>query len=276
MAKIRTERREGSRFYRDSDSQQRVPGVTSIIDMLNKPFLPPWNAKMVAELAIDSIDFLQRMAESDKQGAIDYLRHAARRYTDEASVRGTKAHDIFELEIRGQDSGEIEQELIPYRDNFRRFLDVAQPKLIRAEETVWSDEHGYAGRFDALAELLLDEDGRLDPRGEPSQKIIDYKTGKRVYPSVALQNSAYRWAERIIAQSGQVEPMPPIDGGMVLRCNAAGWELTPVRTDREVFAAFLLLREVFRWEKETSKTVLLKPIAGSARKFQTGSTRRGK
>ncbi|WP_243869636.1 hypothetical protein [Streptomyces liangshanensis] len=67
MGQIRTITRSGSRFYFDPEKLDlKVPGVTSIIGMLPKPFLAFWNAKMVAELAVDSLPFVQQMAERDR------------------------------------------------------------------------------------------------------------------------------------------------------------------------------------------------------------------
>lgn len=50
---IRTLTRGGARWYVDPDTGTKVPGVTSIINVLDKPFLSPWAAKMVAEFAVE-------------------------------------------------------------------------------------------------------------------------------------------------------------------------------------------------------------------------------
>ena len=50
--------------------------------------------------------------------------------------------------------------------------------------------------------------------------------------------------------------MPQVDGALGLHLTPLGYRLIEVRADRDVFAAFLYAREVFRWQQETSKTVL--------------------
>jgi hypothetical protein len=43
-----------------------------------------------------------------------------------------------------------------------------------------------------------------------------------------------------------------------------------------VFAQFLHLRATFDWDRETSKTVIGKPLAAGGTSFVTGTQRRGK
>lgn len=287
MAKVRTTHIGGSRFYVDTESMQKVPGVTSVIGMLAKPFLQPWAAKMSAELAVDSLDYLPALAKRDRDGAVDFLKGASRRYSSERARIGSEAHDLMERMIRGE-SVEIERGkayLTQYRDLFQDFLDTVQPELIRAEDASWSDTHGFAGSFDAVLELKLDETGKPDPHGESHTIIVDWKTSKSTYSEVALQLAAYRWADRIISPDGTSEPMPAVDGAAVFHITAqdesigtkAQWSLKPVRTDKDdVFATFLHLLEIFKWDKEISKTVIGKPLARSASRFISGTERRSR
>lgn len=275
---IRTVQKSGSRFYFDTAQPDiKVPGVTSIVGMLPKPFLQFWNAKMVAELAVDSLDFIKQMAERDRQGAVDYLKGAARRYTKIRADVGSDAHDLFERMIRGESTGSIHPDLRPYHQHFSEFLDIVQPELVRAEDVAWSDEHQYAGSFDAMLRLKLDDNGKPDPHGDSALVVADWKTSKSTYPDVALQMSAYAHADRIISPSGESEPMPEFDGACVLHITPDAWEFKPVRIDRDdVFGHFLHLRETFKWDREVSKTVLGSPIAGSSAALVTGTQRRAK
>ncbi|MER5629599.1 hypothetical protein ABT098_03950 [Streptomyces nitrosporeus] len=280
MGQIRTISRSGSRFYFDPEKPDlKVPGVTSIISMLPKPFLAFWNAKMVAELAVDSLPFVQQMAERDRQGAVDYLKGAARRYTKRRADVGSDAHDLFERMIRGEALGRVHPDLIPYRDNFAEFLTAVNPELVRAEDVAWSDQHAYAGSFDAILNVWLDEDGKPTPdrSGERHTVIADWKTSKATYPDVALQMSAYAHADRIIDAQGVSEPMPEFDGACVLHITDETWAFKPVRIDSaDVFATFLRLREIFTWDRETSKTVIGRAIAQAAAQLVTGTQRRAK
>lgn len=275
---IKTTEGNGPRFYfEESDPATKYPGVTSITGMLPKPFLSRWNANMAADLALDSIDYVARMAERDRKGAQQYIAGAAFRYTKARSKVGSDAHDLFERMIRGETMGRVHPDMEPYRRHFAEFLADVQPELVRAEDVAWSDTHEYAGSFDGILRLKLNEAGRLDPAGELALVMADWKTGKSVYPEVALQMSGYAHADELVSPDGTRAPMPTFDGACVLHITADAWDFLPVRIDREdVFAQFLNLRRTFDWDRKTSKTVLGHSIAGSARRLVTGTQRRGK
>ncbi|MFF2406706.1 hypothetical protein [Streptomyces sp. NPDC058092] len=277
MGSVRTIMRSGSRFYVDPETAIKVPGVTSVVGMLPKPFLTFWAAKMTAELAVDSIDFVSRMAEQDRDGAVDYLKGASRRYTKVRADVGSEAHDLFERMIRGERVAFVAPDLEPYRKHFAEFLEAVNPELVRAEDVAWSDAHEYAGSFDAILRVWLDEDGKPTPdrSGTPHLLIVDWKTSKSTYPDVALQMSAYAHADRIIDAEGNEFAMPDLDGAAVLHITPDQWAFKPVRIDRDVFEVFLTLRRVFTWDRETSKTVIGRAIAKST-KIVTGTQRRAK
>ncbi|MEU9388683.1 hypothetical protein AB0D86_01620 [Streptomyces sp. NPDC048324] len=279
MGRVRTIQRGGSRFYVHPERPEiKVPGVTSVVGMLPKPFLMFWAAKMTAELAVDSLPFVAQMAERDRQGAVDYLKGASRRYTKMRADVGSDAHDLFERMIRGQFVGSVHPDLAPYRDNFADFLEAVNPRLERAEDVAWSDAHGYAGSFDAVLTVWLDDDGNPTPdrSGTPHLLMADWKTSKATYPDVALQMSAYANADRIISPDGESEPMPEFDGAAVLHITPELWEFKPVRIDEEVFSFFLALRKVFTWDRDVSKTVIGRAIAKSVGSLVTGTQRRAK
>lgn len=279
MGRVRTIQRGGSRFYIHPERPEiKVPGVTSVVGMLPKPFLMYWAAKMAAELAVDSLPFVAQMAERDRQGAIDYLKGASRRYTKMRADVGSDAHDLFERLIRGEYVGRVHPDLEPYRRNFVAFLEAVNPRLERAEDVAWSDEHGYAGSFDAVLTVWLDDDGKPTPdrSGTPHLLMVDWKTSKDTYADVALQMCAYAFADRIISPDGTSEPMPEFDGAAVLHITPEQWAFKPVRVDRDVFAFFLALRKVFTWDREVSKSVIGRAIAKSTGQLVTGTQRRAR
>ncbi|MEV7402857.1 hypothetical protein AB0N93_21000 [Streptomyces sp. NPDC091267] len=288
MGTVRTIYKSGSRFYVHPDRREIIhPGVTSVIGMLPKPFLQRWSANMAAELAVDSIDFLADMASRDRDGAIKYVAGAAHRYTKHRADVGSKAHDLFERMIRtgaftardstGEFLAHVHPDMVPYRAHFAEFLSVVNPELVRAEDVAWSDTHGYAGSFDAILRVWLDEKGKPTPdrSGVPALLMVDWKTSKGTYPDVALQMAAYARADFLIDPDGNREPTPEFDGAAVLHITPDGWEFKPVRIDDEVFAVFLSLRHIFDWDRTVSKSVLGRAIAKAVR-LVTGTQRRAK
>ncbi|WP_235438023.1 hypothetical protein [Kitasatospora griseola] len=254
----------------NQETKETVPGVTSIIGMLPKPFLTQWAAKMTAEAAVDNLPAVTAIADGDRAGAIDFLKGAHWRYTRSRASIGSEAHDMFERMIRGEyvSSRYLPDAMRPYHGHFAEFLDTVQPELIRAEDVAWSDRYKYAGSFDALLRIKDDD-------GTPTVVMADWKTSKDTYPEVALQMCAYGYADWIIDPDGNREPMPHVDAAAVLHITDDKWAFKPVRFDDAVFDVFVHLRQIFDWDKELSKTVLGKPFAqGGAKRLVTGTERR--
>jgi hypothetical protein len=242
-------------------------------------FLGPWNAKMAATLAVDSIDFVADMAARDRDGAIQYLSGAARRYTKVRADVGSEAHDLFERIMRGEYVGRVRDDLTPYVTHFREFLEAVNPEFVRAEDVAWSDTYGYAGSFDVWLRVWLDAAGNITPdrSGTPHLIMADWKTSKATYPDVALQLAAYMRADFVIdGETGETEPMPAFDGAAVLHITDETWAFKPVETGDAVFAEFLRLRGTFDWDRELSRKVIGKPLAKKAGKLVTGTQRRAR
>lgn len=286
MGKVQNDDSGSTRVYfKEVDPATRYPSVTAVVDMLPKKFLQRWYANEAAKLALDSIDYLQRMSDRDYEGAKRWVAGAAWRYTNDRGKIGSKAHDLFERMMRGQTLRRQHPDLEPYRKNFREFMDTVKPVLVRAEDVAWSDTHEYAGSFDAWLRLrvVVLEDGTwvLDPNNLSGQAvwvnvIADWKTSKSIWPSVALQMAAYAFADKIIDPEGSEEPMPVFDGAVVLHITPDGWSLVPVYAHemRQAFAWFLHLRSTLDWEREGSRKALGKPLA-SSKMLLTGTERRG-
>ncbi|MFD3956562.1 MULTISPECIES: PD-(D/E)XK nuclease family protein [Streptomyces] len=264
MSSVNTIMRGGSRFYVEPETGVKAPGVTSIISMGPKPFLQFWSAKMAAECAVDNIGSLVGLAMNDRQGAIDFVKGAARRYTKQRADVGSEAHDLFERMARGEVVRRVHPDLEPYRAHFAEFLDQAQPEFLRMEDVAWSEKHNYAGSFDAIARI----------GGEVV--MLDYKTSKATYADVSLQATAYAYADVILDADGNRHEMPKCDAGAVLHVTPEQWALKPVEVSDRVFAQFLALRKTFDWDRETSKEVIGKPVMSGGTSLVTGTQRRAK
>lgn len=281
MPTVETVKKGGARFYvSPTQPNVTVPGVTSIISMLPKPFLQRWSANQAAELAVDAIDYLKEMVGRDPEGAKRFISGAAYRYTQARAKLGSRAHDAFERLMNGEELDYVHPDIRAHVDHFRQFLAAVNPELVRAEDVAWSYEHNYAGSFDAILRIWVTQneagDIVIDPTraGTPTLVIVDYKTSKSTYPDVALQLAAYRHADVVIDPEGNEVPMPAIDSAAVLHITDEAWSFKGVRADDEVFQHFLTLKKTFAWDRDVSKTVLGKALAGSQKKMTTGTQRR--
>ena len=259
-----------------SDGEHKYPGVTGITGCLPKPFLVGWSARMSAELAVDSIDYVGQMVARDRKGAMDYLGYAHTRYSNSRADLGSRAHVLFEQMMRGETPGRVHPDLEQHKVNFAEFLDAAQPTLLAAEDIAWSDSYQYAGSFDAIMRLRLNERGDLDQHGEPADILVDYKTSKRIYPDVALQLAAYRHADEIVFADDTAKPMWGTDGGAVLWVTDADWDFRLLDTGDDVFDVFVALRRrIYDWEHSLSRHVIGRSLARKSRLI-TGTERRGR
>lgn len=249
VPKVSTIKRGDSRFYVEPETGAKVPGVTSVVSMLPKPFLTRWAAKSVAEWTAENLGPVVGLMLKDPSGAVDLMKGAPWRDTRQAADTGTEVHDLFERLSKGEAIGRVHPDIKPYVDHFEAFLQEFSPEYVLMEETVWSDAHAYAGSFDALVRI----EGEL--------VWVDYKTTRSgVHEEVALQLAAYSRADHVLRGDGTRVPLPKSDQAACLHVRPEGWKLVPVRIGDDVFEHFLHLRETFRWEKEVKDTVLGRPL----------------
>ncbi len=146
--------------YKNSDGK-RVPGVTTITGVMNKPALVPWANK----LGLEGIE--------------------VRKYVDDLAVIGTLAHYMVECHIKT-----IKPDLDDYSKNqidaaiisFQKYLDWEsrnKVEYVDSELSLVSDGMGYGGQIDIIAVL------------NGVRTLIDIKTCKAIYPDHFLQVSAY-------------------------------------------------------------------------------------
>lgn len=241
--------RGGKRFY--SWRNENYWSVTTIISGgIPKPALLPWGIKMVAEGAADMADKLPAMVATDREGAIRFLKGLPYAKRDAAGDLGTLVHAAVEAHSLKRPMPPWNKLVEPYMRGFAQFLEDFSPTFTATEASVYNRSQKYAGTLDAIATFTL-------PLYEqPGSYLLDVKSGKGVYAEVGLQCSAYAHAEFIGLPDGSEAPMPSVDGALCLHLTPTGYRLIEVRADDEVFQAFLYAREVFRWQEETSKTVL--------------------
>ena len=146
--------------YRTADGKI-VPGVTTVLSVINKPALVPWANNLG----------LQGISVKD--------------YVDKLAKIGTLAHYFVECDLRGD-----EPDLDAYSPEEIRIAETClikywdwkaenDPKPILIEEQLVSSKWGFGGTIDLFCEI----------RGV--KWLVDLKTGKAIYPEQITQLSAY-------------------------------------------------------------------------------------
>ncbi len=157
----------------------RVPGVTTILDVINKPALPVW-ANRLGFNRVNATDHL------------DFLASA-----------GTLAHHMIEHRLIGgalDIAGYTQDQTALAERALSGFLAWAEGKALETHElelSLISETHGYGGTLDFLGLV----DGVLT--------VADWKTSGRIYDDHLYQLAGYHG---LLTENGYT-----VDGAMVLR-----------------------------------------------------------
>jgi hypothetical protein len=290
----------GNRIYTWSGTGalEEFYSVTTIISGGIPKYLVPWASKIVAELAYGDVLArgphsrssaivrrwaaegrayvtaqretgmkLEKVKLTDSRDmALRYLKGEPERVRDEAGVRGSKVHEAAEelvlaharenarLFIAGEKLPVYEADIDPHMAAFVRWLNAYRPVYLATEATVYSRTGVYAGTGDAFLSVPIN--------GVETVLCLDYKSGRAIYPEVAVQTSAYAHGEFIGGADGVTEfPVPKVDGTAVLHITPRGCVLRRLRYDEAVYATFQYAREIFRWGVDLSRTALGDVIA---------------
>lgn len=148
--------------YKDSQGNI-VPGVTTILGILNKPALIIWANK----LGLRGID--------------------STKYRDEMADIGTLAHYLIMSYLKKEkpNTDDYSKEQIDKAENcllsFFEWEKTHTIEPILIEAPLVSNLYGYGGTIDLYCKL----------DGEPT--LIDFKTGKAIYPEMVYQLAAYEF-----------------------------------------------------------------------------------
>ena len=206
----------------------RVPSVTTVLSVLNKPALVPWANK----LGLQGID--------------------STKYVDEKAAIGTLAHEMIQSFIHDKIAGALFEDNLPigiedYTDytpnqvtqaklSFSKFLKWYKENDIEpilSEQGFISEFYQFGGTIDFLCKLS----GKLT--------LVDFKTCKAIYSEHFIQLSAY---EELLGEAGY-----PIDESRILRIGRdedEGFEEF-VRTDLACqFLIFYHCGEIYRLRQE--------------------------
>jgi hypothetical protein len=249
----RTTKREvrGSRWYTVPNGEE-YPSVTTILSVIAKPALIVWSAKVERELVTNvSAQLYEDVAGTPRMSKIAYLNTLAARLGKErahtkemakAGDIGSQAHSLIEWNLKASlmyeagpsphVSDKATWAFMAWED-WKKSVDL---KPVFVEQTVFSETHGYAGTMDLLAYV----NGVLT--------VLDWKTGKAVYPEALVQNAAYRHALR---EMGQGDPVQ----GLIVRLPKVetdpDFQVVKVeQPESELLSIFLNAKKLWEWSQK--------------------------
>lgn len=258
------------RHYVHPVTGQALPGVTTVLEALDKPGLDNWKVTTTAEYAVKNRHLLVQL---DEPAALQMVQGASNRQANSAADKGTDVHSILEDLANGVAVVRTPQNgwVIDTWEALNREFDV---QVLEIEPTFWNPgiqrnpetgelELGYAGSADLLALV----DGVLT--------VLDWKTmGSGIYGEVALQTCGYGMAPYILrpdgteidvrATYGEVQQtmavwLRPEDNGPVY-VGKAGWSLIPLIYDELTWLSFRAVRIAWEWQNVWSEDAVGKPL----------------
>jgi len=231
-----------------------LPSVTTILQVVGKPALVPWAAKVEREMVIEASSNLYLDVAGtppmSKAGWITTLldrigkTRAHVKETQKASEIGSQAHALIEWRLKAKmlmEAGpapSVTDKAVIAFNAWEKWAESVALKPIFIEQVVYSVEYGFAGTLDLFAEV----------NGVPT--VIDWKTGKAVYAEAHLQNASYRHALREMRhgdpQAGMIIRLPKVE-------TDPEFEVVMARSEEECFPIFLNTLELWKWSNARSE-----------------------
>lgn len=230
------------------------PSVTTILNNINKPALVNWAALEVAKYAYSERDIWHNLEEA---AAIDLLKRAPYRDSRKKMDIGSAAHIAIDAYLKAGSQAATEEapeigdlDLLPYVAGALRFLDDHVQRILHSEVTFVNLTYHYAGTCDLVAKL---KDGSI--------AVVDWKTGKRLYPEVALQLSAYANNEFAVNPDGTRLTVAPVTSAVAVHLDGqAGYTAQPIVLSPQLFKTFIALRTLQKYRDTLEDTVLGEPL----------------
>lgn len=223
-------------YYTDTlpdGDEIRVPSVTTILsDGIPKSGLVAWSAGLAAEYAVEHWDELGSVGTLEK---IKRIQGAARAERSKAAGKGTTIHRIAEKLLHGE-SVPIPEGLEGYVEACVRFLDEYEIEPVLSETAVVNRSVPYAGTLDLVGDML------------GQRWLLDWKTGKSVYPETALQLAAYARAEFYLEEKRE-QPLAEIgiERGAVVHLRSDGFDVYPMDISQRSYSLFRYVAVVAQW-----------------------------
>jgi len=175
-----------------------LPSVTTILGVVGKPALVNWAAQTTKKEVIGvAADLYSSIAEGKPLSKANFAltlddwlgkSRAHEKELARAGNIGTQLHKHIEWTLRRELGQKVPKQPAISKEAMNAFAawvkwrENVNLEPIHIEQEVYSLEYGFAGTLDLYARV----DGKLS--------VLDWKSGKAIYPEAYLQNAAYRCA----------------------------------------------------------------------------------
>lgn len=240
------------------------PGVTTIIGMMDKSGPLLWWATEQCELyGTQAIRNLEAQMKLNGGGelttvSVEFMRKTLaemkrnyRTVKQEAADIGAMVHDYLHTFLMWREFGgkQPEKPIVDTATGITsemiekanaainaglKFYTEHEVKPLTLESPVWSPTHGFIGTDDFIGMI----DGEM--------VVADYKTSKRIYPSVWLQTAAYQMAYCEEHPKAKIKARVAINVG---KDGTLDYQRRPSEFLEADFRCFLGLRDTYMWDR---------------------------
>lgn len=159
---------------------EKLKGVTTALQILAKPALITWAAKMAADYIEQTLEAGIAYDEVQIKEFAKAAQWAHRAKKDTAADTGTMIHQWIQDYVEGKDPKmPVNEGMQQAIKNFVEWWTKQDVKVLKAEQKLCSRKLKLAGTADLVCEL----NGKLT--------VLDWKTGSGIYPEMLLQMGAY-------------------------------------------------------------------------------------
>ena len=213
----------GKKIHSYTDSKGKkllsVTEVTGTIDKSNALII--WATRLMGKYLLDN--FLDKNLTNE---AVEISFREWRKAKEKAADIGSSIHNWIEMKIKGLEPA------IPEDDKvkngvlaFLKWQNENNIKWLENEKIVYSKKYNYIGKLDAIAKI------------KGKTYLIDYKSGKAIYPEFYLQTAGYQLAY-------EEEHGKKIDGRMLIHLGKEDGafeckEVDDYKKDSEAFLGLL-------------------------------------
>lgn len=258
--------------------------ASNIGKALAAPQLENWGFEQTAEKVVRQLGLIGELARQSEAGAVQYVKGIRWEAEDgklSAADRGTAIHEYIEARLLGTDTAmrpaEHAAQLAPFLARVDDWLRRWQPEPVLVEQVVYNPAHHLAGRLDFVLRFPRWEEAGLNgevqltdakthehpttkwggvprPFGNPhALQLATYKAATHVAtlePRVIELGRDDRKSRFYLANADELaacDPMPHIDGAVILHVTPGHAHLHPIEAGQDVYHYARAVAEAWRF-----------------------------
>jgi len=212
---------------------KKIPSVTTVLSVINKPALINWAAGQAVDYLVANIKPGVSYDEIQLNSLFTTARKAHMTRKQETADIGSMVHEWISKHIKGENPEmPINQQLRDSINNFLAWKEEHKVNFLLSEQPVYSKIHGYCGTLDFVAKV----NGELF--------LGDIKTSTGIYDEYFIQLSSYGIARQ------EEFPQEKYKHQGIIRIGRDGsFEFKTANNIDKCFEAFLSAKKLWEWQQ---------------------------